>query len=739
VLDFGLAKVHEAEVAQAGETATHLPADDLTGEGRIVGTIAYMSPEQAEGKPVDQRSDIFSLGVMLHEMATGDRPFKGDTGVSIISSIIKDTPPPVTDSRPDLPLPLARIIKRCLIKDPQRRYQSARDLHTDLEDLKQDVDSGVLSHPSGTRETDTQAKSFRVPKPVAYGAAAAVVALVGVLAAVTIARRLTAPHTFAPGAFQRLTDSGGVLSMALSADGRYVAFTQRDNGLTGLWILQTATGSKAQIVPSTDQTLSDASFSPDGNFVYYTSSAPTSRIPMLYKVSALGGDATRVLEDVSSNISFSPDGAQFSCRRGTSTETKTTLMIVRVDGSAPRLLATSEAPRIFDDMPAPWSPDGRTIVAIESSLTFADRARLAAVDVASGRLTSFGGDWVDLEGVAWMPDGRSLIVAAADALPPAHIHLWQVTWPDGKREQLTFGLNDYNNVAVSADGRTVAAIEDEYNSSIWVQPLVGGTGRQVTPNSRDSVQDGIAWTPDGRLVYSAFTGGSVPQLWMMDADGSHPKRLTPMLAMTPAVSPDGQWIYFAGGATPSATSIWKLALDGRDPRGDPIPLTKGTTDLGPIVSADGKAIFYASRDGALIRTMKVSSDGGEATPLTDPRPGFAPLLLAPDGSHLVGFATNPATRRRQPVMLSVNGGPLEFMNNVPANGLPITDGTGWVFTATRDGVRGLFLKPLTGGPDRLLADLGGSYVTGLAVSFDSRTLGFIRGRNTSDVVLIKAK
>jgi serine/threonine protein kinase len=152
VLDFGLAKIHDAEAASAGEEPTHLPTNDLTGEGRIVGTVAYMSPEQAEGKSVDQRSDIFSLGVMLHEMATGERPFKGDTGVSIISSIIKDTPASVTDSRPELPPQLARIIKRCLVKDPQRRYQTARDLHTDLEDLKQDIDSGVLSSPSGAAE-----------------------------------------------------------------------------------------------------------------------------------------------------------------------------------------------------------------------------------------------------------------------------------------------------------------------------------------------------------------------------------------------------------------------------------------------------------------------------------------------------------------------------------------------------------------------------------------------------------
>src|SRR5215471_4770191 len=126
VLDFGLAKLKDAETAAPADDLTRMSSrSDLTGEGKIVGTVAYMSPEQAEGKPVDSRSDIFSLGVVLHEMATGDKPFKGDTNVSVISSIIKDTPPSVTDSNPSLPAELARIVRRCLAKDPERRYQTA--------------------------------------------------------------------------------------------------------------------------------------------------------------------------------------------------------------------------------------------------------------------------------------------------------------------------------------------------------------------------------------------------------------------------------------------------------------------------------------------------------------------------------------------------------------------------------------------------------------------------------------
>ena len=148
VLDFGLAKI-EAQVGIAGAsmlpTAAPVHTGPITAEGRILGTVAYMSPEQAEGRAVDGRSDLFSLGVVLYEMATGKRPFTGDTGLSILSSILKDTPRSVTDINPALPRDLGRIIRRALAKDPERRYQSAKDLRNDLEDLKASLDAGELA------------------------------------------------------------------------------------------------------------------------------------------------------------------------------------------------------------------------------------------------------------------------------------------------------------------------------------------------------------------------------------------------------------------------------------------------------------------------------------------------------------------------------------------------------------------------------------------------------------------
>ncbi len=139
ILDFGLAKL-KPEHAEDG--ISELPTQSATGEGRILGTVAYMSPEQAEGKNIDHRSDIFSMGIILYEMVTGERPFKGDTAASLLAAILKDKPQSAAEVNPDIPRDLGKIIRRCLVKDTEHRYQTAKDVRNELEELKQEVDSG---------------------------------------------------------------------------------------------------------------------------------------------------------------------------------------------------------------------------------------------------------------------------------------------------------------------------------------------------------------------------------------------------------------------------------------------------------------------------------------------------------------------------------------------------------------------------------------------------------------------
>jgi serine/threonine-protein kinase len=219
VVDFGLAK--REELFGAAGAGSHAPTRALTEEGRIVGTVAYMSPEQAEGKPVDPRSDVFSLGIILYEMATGERPFKGDTTVSVLSSILKDTPPPVTQSNASLPRDVARIVNRCLMKEPARRFQSAVGLATELTELKRESDSGELAAVTGENRGSTGQATTTSPSAVVaprarraggvlrYGAVAAVVLAIGAVGYFALRGRSGSPATGVPAAPEAAAGGAG--------------------------------------------------------------------------------------------------------------------------------------------------------------------------------------------------------------------------------------------------------------------------------------------------------------------------------------------------------------------------------------------------------------------------------------------------------------------------------------------------------------------------------------------------
>jgi eukaryotic-like serine/threonine-protein kinase len=736
VLDFGLAKIREAETVFATDASTRVVEEDLTGGGRIVGTVAYMSPEQAEGKPVDQRSDIFSLGVVLHEMATGERPFKGDTEISVISAIIKDTPSAVTDSRRDLPQQFARIVKRCLVKDPQRRYQSARDLQNDLEDLKQDVDSGVLSTPSGL--LPAPAARRRVPRPVVYGGAMALLLAAGAGGWWAYAHRDVTRRSFVAERFTRLTDRGNASIAAISADGRYVAHVKLENQRPGLWVRQTGTTSDVGILPPSEIGIRGVTFSPDGDFVYYTTYPRGSGVATLYKVPVLGGPALRVLEDVDSAPSFSPDGRRFTFLRGRPADNITLLMVAGIDGTDIRQIAAPPAPNGFDADAAPWSPDGRTIIATGNTVTNGIvRSRLVAVDATSGTLLPFGGDWVYIHGVAWMPDGRSLVISATEKETEQTSQIWQVAWPGGERVRLTSGINGYDDVSLSSDGRTIATIEGERHSNIWIYPMNGGAPRQITSTARGNPGGGgLAWTPSGRLIFGMQPTADTPnQLFIMDADGSHVTQLTNLrtFAALPSISADGKWVYFNGG--PETSAIWRIPLAG----GDPQQLTHGRSDYLALVSPDGKWVYYSANEDGRNQAMKLPADGGTPVALTRPDVRFNAGAISADGTELYGFAWNKAARASRRAVVATSDGAFRFIENAPLRGQLSPDGKSWLIADVRDGVAGLFIKPVAGGAERKIGDLGEDQSWRVALSPDGRELAVVRGRSTSDVVLIRAK
>ena len=422
VLDFGLAKLRE-ESPHNSLTVTMDAA--LTGEGRIIGTIAYMSPEQAQGKPVDARSDVFSLGILLFEMATGEQPFKGNTNMAVLSAILRDAPVSLTDLRQDLPRDVGRILRRCLAKDPEDRYQTAKDLRNDLRSLKEDLETGATARD----QTSSQIIQTAVPPPLASRRSAVLLALaamvvVAVAGASWYARRpaATSVPPFAIKAMRQLTNTGKASLAAISPDGRYFVHVDGSFDKPSLWMRQvSSTASSVQIVPATEGDYQGLAFSPDGEAVVYVFTPENSAIASLFQIPLLGHVPPRkLLDDIATAPAFSPDGTRMAFIRGLADGGQVIVLanadiwIVNVDGSQPTQLTSEPGaegqPQVL--------PDGRGII-FTSRSPGAPQFQIRAIDldgsnqrqIATGASTQPGylqaiGDHVyfkALEADVWWP------------------------------------------------------------------------------------------------------------------------------------------------------------------------------------------------------------------------------------------------------------------------------------------------------------------------------------------------
>ena len=298
VLDFGLAKLIDPGLASAG--ASTMPASPSTAEGRIVGTVAYMSPEQAAGKAIDSRSDLFSLGVVLYEMATGQKPFNGDTGVAVLSSILKDTPASVTDLNRALPRELGRIIRRCLVKDPSRRYQTAADLRNDLEELKHELDSGVAV----AADAATGASRFSIP----WRTIAILVALASAVAFAWLQLR-PADRGSASGEqlFTQLTTQPGRQQFpSISPDGQWIVYDGNQAGNSDIYLQSVGGQNPINLTKDSPDDDTQPAFSPDGERIAFRSERQGGGIFVMGRT----GESVRRITDNGYTPAWSPDGTQ---------------------------------------------------------------------------------------------------------------------------------------------------------------------------------------------------------------------------------------------------------------------------------------------------------------------------------------------------------------------------------------------------------------------------------------------
>jgi Tol biopolymer transport system component/predicted Ser/Thr protein kinase len=732
VLDFGLAKLRELAPA-AG--VSMLPTQQLTGEGRIVGTVAYMSPEQAEGKPVDGRSDIFSLGILLYEMSTGERPFKGDTSVSIISSIIKDTPVSATAVNRALPSDLARIIRHCLAKDPGRRFQTAADLRNELEELKQGIDSGELTLAPSVSTSESRRSRNRVTV-----AAVALPVVAAIAAASWLFWRRQPAESHVSATFSRITSQAGAEDFpSLSPDGKWIVYSSETSGRAAIYLQ--GVGGQAVINLTKDSTSPDLEpvFSPDGDRIAFRSERQGGG---LYVMGRMGESPKRV-SDSGFNPAWSPSGEEvvFATEDvltpfGRSSISE--LWIANVNSGQKRLLFKGDA------VQPSWSPHGKRIA------YWGLRGDTAQRDIWT--LPAAGGEPIYVTNDAavdwnpfWSPDGKYLYFLSNRA---GSMNLWRVHIdedtgrPLGAPEALTTPASNVAGLTISADGRRIAYASRQTSQNIQRVDLdperlsVQAAPAAVTSGS--NTYGFMSVSPDGQwLAFSSIAGSGVDQenLFISHADGSDVRQLTneAMKDRDPQFSPDGKRIAFYSNRDSGNYGVWIVNVDGSELH----QLTKASELLiYPRWTPDGSRMSASDINRGTVMLFDPRKAWTEQRPETLPRwtgeGTLEALSWSPDGRRIAGDLT---TKHSAIVVYSLDTHAYEQLTDFGFGPVWMKDGRRLVFTSEQgvfvvDSRSKAVTEVLRTAPD--LVSLGG-------LSPDERHLYLIRTVRDSDIWMATLK
>jgi Tol biopolymer transport system component len=517
--------------------------EHLTSPGGVLGTVAYMSPEQVRGKELDARTDLFSFGAVLYEMATATLPFRGESSGVIFKAILDATPTSPVRLNPDLPPELERNINKALEKDRKLRYQSAAEIRSDLARLKRDTESGKAAATAPTSPVGRKWNLWLVAGALLFASAGITWGVHDWLAA--------KPSPFQRMEISQLTASGNVTTAAISPDGRYAAYVTNESGSVwaehgknSLWVRQVGTGSDLQIVPPGNVSYSGLTFSHDGDFLYLVRSDVTDiGLSFLYKMPVLGGTARKLITDVDSRVTLSPDGKQLAFVRNASGRNESAVIVANEDGSGERQLAVRKLPNYFRY--AAWSPNGKTIAATAiTSEVGKSHGSVVEVPVQGGveRLLTEK-QWAFLGNLQWTSDGRGLIVSTQE-------HWWgpvqisYLSYSNGEVRSITNDLSYYQGISLTADSRILATAPEDTSFDAWVAPIAeSDSARPITSGGHTWW---ATWSPDGRIVCVKRTAKAA-SIWVMESDGRNARQLTVNTENLRGtrVSSDGRYVVFA--------------------------------------------------------------------------------------------------------------------------------------------------------------------------------------------------
>jgi Tol biopolymer transport system component/serine/threonine protein kinase len=632
ILDFGLAKLTLPGSGSGELSDIPTRPHHGTAPGTVLGTVGYMSPEQASGRPLDFRSDQFALGTILYELLTGKRAFQRDSAVETLAAIIREEPEPIPAVGPGgaIPSPFRWIVERCLSKDPEFRYASTFDLAQEI--------AGVIAHLSEISSPGVEGASAgaeRRPTPLLsrLGVRAALAALAGLAVGMVVGPRSFRPPPAELPSIRSLTSSGDDADPAISRDGKMIAFVSGRSGRSRIWLKQLAGGAEVALTEGSD---SSPRFSPDGASVLFTRTVDDR--PALHRAEVLGGEPRKIVDDAVSG-DWSPDGQRivFVRVRRAKVRRSSVVGVAAADGAGAQILA-EVSDRVLSH--PRWSPDGRWIVATEVAAQAAepDSILLISADGKERRSIRPALGRGRLSWLAWNGDGREVLYFQADAVTvfagasgrviaqelsseKARTLFWTAATVNGldvagegrilfdsssmrgnlretaidgeapvekRGHWLTRGNSNDRQPRYSPDGKWVVFSSNRNgNLDLWKVETATGAIRRLTDDVAADWDP--AFTGDGRnLVWSSNRSGHF-EIWIADADGAGPRRLTDdgVDAENPSSTPDGNWIVY-NSANPSKAGIWKIGRDGSGAT----RILGHETSLWPEVSPDGRYVSF---------------------------------------------------------------------------------------------------------------------------------------------------
>ena len=760
---------------------------NATVPGVVMGTAQYMSPEQARGLRVDARTDIFSLGIVLYEMIARRAPFSGANGRNIINSILNADPPPLSHFEADVPEVLEWIVAKALVKDREERYQTAKEMLNDLRrlgrrlGLEQELEksSGFTSgdvEASGdkprltlsgksTQEFDLKTGGgadarptrsfsglmgnlvldrFRTPRSVALSLILLAAFGFGLYRFLTLGSQ--SPPPFQSMQVRRFTSSGKASRAAISPDGKYVVHVSSDAGKQSLLVRQVTESNNIVVVPPAEVTYYGLTFSRDGAHVYYVVQEQNDPIRVLYQVPALGGVPRKILKDIDSPVTSSPDNKQLAFVRRYRGQNEDAVIVVDVNGANERKLASRKGADFFWTGGPAWSPDGKIIATAAGSNAGGRRMYIAEIDVTDGKEKPISEQqWATVGRVSWARNGpstgRGLIFSAIER-GTTLAQIWYLPYPKGAAQKITNDLNDYRDLSLTDDSTALITVQSEAHVNVWLSPnadsVNAGRARQITDGvGQNNGVGGLTWLPDGRVVYVSRAYGS-QDVWLMDQDGKNQRQLTTAetrIDRYPAVTPDGRYIVFVSTRTGNS-NIYRYDLS----TGDQKQLTNGVSEEFPAVSADGIWVIYAATGSIKHTLWKVPIEGGETVQLTDKLSTWP--AVSRDGEKISCWYRAEPGARWQIAVIPLSGGnpekvfdvPLTADTSIPTRWAP--DGRGISFVANRDGVSNVWYQPLDGGAPKQVTNFTSDQIFWFDWSRDGKQLASSRGRSINDVVLI---